>query len=329
MIAIGATGIGSLPGTDPTLALSMVFGEDLDTPYLPELPARGPGADMVGRAAARLVDLPVELSVGRWRLASHGGMDLRRANDFWRWGLDALQEVADGYAGPLKVALCGPWTLAAMLELPNGNVVLTDPGAVRDVHASQLEGAQALLGEIASRVPGAQPILQLDEPMLPAVLAGQVKSASGYSRLPAVAEQTAEQAFAEYVDGLDAPVVVHSCAADVPYAILQRAGVGAALVDAALITSAQYDAIGEAVDRGLQLVLGVLDPKQTPTPARVDAAAARAREIATIVAIPADRRAELLGISPACGLAGATAANALAITKATRQVAQQLRNQPE
>ena len=32
--------------------------------------------------------------------------------------VDVLEEVADGYQGPLKVQVCGPWTLLASLELP-------------------------------------------------------------------------------------------------------------------------------------------------------------------------------------------------------------------
>lgn len=38
-----ATGVGSLPGTDPAEALRLVFGELPDLPHLTELPARGPG----------------------------------------------------------------------------------------------------------------------------------------------------------------------------------------------------------------------------------------------------------------------------------------------
>lgn len=56
-----ATGIGSLPGTDIVEAVKYVFGELPALPHLPELPARGPGADMIGRSAAFLTDLPVEL----------------------------------------------------------------------------------------------------------------------------------------------------------------------------------------------------------------------------------------------------------------------------
>ena len=56
-----ATGIGSLPGEDMDAALALVFTELPDLPHLPELPARGPGADMIGRTASALVDLHVDL----------------------------------------------------------------------------------------------------------------------------------------------------------------------------------------------------------------------------------------------------------------------------
>ena len=60
-VAGAATGVGSLPGTEPAEAISMVLGELPDLPHLPELPARGLGADMIGRGAALLVDLPVDV----------------------------------------------------------------------------------------------------------------------------------------------------------------------------------------------------------------------------------------------------------------------------
>ena len=59
-----ATGIGSLPGTDIAEAQRVVLGELPDLPHLPELPARGPGADLIGRTAGLLVELPVELYAG-------------------------------------------------------------------------------------------------------------------------------------------------------------------------------------------------------------------------------------------------------------------------
>ncbi len=97
-----ATGIGSWPGTDVRAAIRATFddlGEPPQLPYLPELPARGPGADMIGRTAALLVDLPVDLQPSGWRLVDHPGRDLKRARSFLSEDLDTLAEVADGYTG--------------------------------------------------------------------------------------------------------------------------------------------------------------------------------------------------------------------------------------
>ena len=47
-----ATGVGSMPGTDPLETMRLVLGELPDLPFLAELPGRGPGADLTGRTAA-------------------------------------------------------------------------------------------------------------------------------------------------------------------------------------------------------------------------------------------------------------------------------------
>ena len=182
--AASATGVGSLPGTDPVEAMRLVFGELPDLPHLAELPARGPGADLTGRTAALLVDLPVELTPGGWRFTARPGRDLRRARGFLSADLDALAEVADGYAGPLKIQVCGPWTLAATIELIRSqDPALADPGALADLTASLAEGLAAHIAEVRERVPGARIVVQLDEPGLPAVIAGNVPTASGLNRV--------------------------------------------------------------------------------------------------------------------------------------------------
>jgi hypothetical protein len=56
-----ATGVGSMPGTDPREAAATIVGELPLLPHLPELPARGVGADMIGRTAGLLVDIAVEV----------------------------------------------------------------------------------------------------------------------------------------------------------------------------------------------------------------------------------------------------------------------------
>jgi hypothetical protein len=63
-----ATGVGSMPGEDIDGALAVVVEALQALPHLPELPARGPGSDLVGRTAGRLVDLHVDLQPSGWRL---------------------------------------------------------------------------------------------------------------------------------------------------------------------------------------------------------------------------------------------------------------------
>src|SRR5271157_5968741 len=181
-----------MPGTNPAEAMRVVVGELPDFPHLPELPDRGPGADLTGRTAALLVDMAVEVTPRGWRLAERPGRDLARARSMLSSDLDAFEEVLDGFRGPVKVQLCGPWTLAATLELSRTmNVALADPGAVADLTASLAEGAAAFAADVARRVPGARLVVQFDEPALPSALAGLVPTQSGLSRLAAVEDDTA------------------------------------------------------------------------------------------------------------------------------------------
>jgi len=195
-----ATGIGSMPGTDPAEAARVVAAELPDFPYLPELPARGPGADLVGRTAALLIDMPVETTPGGWRIAERPGRYMRVAHSMMSADLDAIEEVFAGYEGPLKISLCGPWTLAATIELARTlNPVLADPGAVADLTSSLAEGAAAHVAEVAKRVPGAQLLVQLDEPAWHSL--GDVD--------PALAGRTRERLWRELEDDRTAGAGAH------------------------------------------------------------------------------------------------------------------------
>jgi len=270
-----ATGIGSLPGTDAGEAVRLVFGELPDLPHLPELPARGAGADLLGRGATLLVDLPVELAAGRWTFTSR-----------------------------LKVQAAGPWTLAAGVELRSGHRVITDHGATRDLAASLAEGLRLHLAEVASRVPGARLVVQLDEPSLPAVLGGTVPTPSGWGTVravdPTVVQDTLRGVLGSAPEG---GRVVHCCAADVPIPLLQRAGADAVAVDAALLGDADHDMLGEAVDAGLALWLGVL-PSMDAT-ITLDSAREPIRRLWNTLGFPVSQLAADVVPTPACGLAGA------------------------
>src|SRR3954466_7475842 len=104
-------------------------------------------------------------------------MDVRGAREMLDSDLDALVPVAATHDGPLKVQLAGPWTLVAALQTEHGPA-LAAPGAVRDVTASYAEAVRAPLDEVRRRAPRAELILQLDEPSLPAVLAGSGPTSS-------------------------------------------------------------------------------------------------------------------------------------------------------
>ncbi len=316
-----ATGVGSLPGHDIQEAVSETFGELPDFPYLPELPGRGPGADMVGRAGALLVELPMELYSGRWRVAARGGAEMRRANDFMARDLDALTERGDGYRGPLKVQVIGPWTLAAGVELALGGLVLKDHGAVRDLAASLLEGVRGHVAEVKRRVPGAEVVLQLDEPSLPAVLGGRVPTSSGLYTYRSVAESRVRDTLRSFVEGAGAPVVVHCCAPEVPLRLIREAGVAGVAVDLGLVK--ELDPLGEAIDAGLTFYAGVVPAIASTAPAPATLAD-RLRRVWLDLGFPVELMNERAVLTPACGLAGSTPAYARAVLKACREAAQRL-----
>src|SRR5258708_37380 len=98
-----ATGIGSMPGADSGEAAAVVLGELPDFAHLPELPSRGVGADMLGRTAALLVDLAVEVVPTGYRVTARPGHDHRRAVDLVRWDLDAFEEAQERTGAKPKV----------------------------------------------------------------------------------------------------------------------------------------------------------------------------------------------------------------------------------
>jgi hypothetical protein len=319
-----ATGVGSLPGTDIAEAQRVVLGELPDLPHLPELPARGPGADLIGRSAGLLVGLPVELYAARWRAAGRAGLDLRRTLDLLERDLDQMTDQADGYTGPFKVQSAGPWTLAAEIDLPIGGRMLRDPGAVRDLTGSLAEGLAGHVAEVRARVPGASVVLQLDEPSLPAVLAGRVPTESGFSVLPPVESATAAESLRTVVEAAGVPVIVHCCAPGVPVDLVRSAGAAAVGLDLALVTD--LDPLGEALDAGLGLLAGAVPttvPDGGPPPSSAEVAD-RVRELWSRLGFPLSTVADQVVVTPACGLAGATAEYARAALRACREAGQRL-----
>jgi len=319
-----ASGVGSWPGTDVVDAVRTTFGElpEPHVPYLPELPARGPGADLIGRAAALLVDMPVDLQPVGWRLVDRPGRDLARAQAWLRQDLDVLAEVADEYAGPLKLQSAGPWTLAAGLYLPRLERAVVDAGACRDLVGSLAEGLARQVAEVRRLVPGAEVVVQLDEPSLPAVLTGALPTASGFGRLRAVEEQVVVDGISTVLEAVaDAGVlvtVVHCCADRPPVGLLARTGADAVSVDVSQLGRQEWEAVADAVEDGVALWAGAV-----PTSGALPGAGAVADAVWTPwrgLGLDVGRLSSVV-LTPACGLAGSTPADARAWLSRVRDAA--------
>jgi methionine synthase II (cobalamin-independent) len=299
------TGIGSMPGSDLEETVARIFDELPLLPHLPELPARGAGADMIGRGATFLADMAVEIQPSGWTLTAHPGRDQRRARDFLSRDLDALEAYAGGHTGAVKVQLAGPWTLAANLELPSGHRVVSDHGATRDLAESLVEGLRSHLADLRRRLPSARLVVQLDEPSIPAVLGARVPTPSGYGTAraiePSVVSQHLESVLAVVAAG---GRVVHCCAADIPIALLRGAGADALSFDLAAIGQRQDDALGEAVEAGVSLWPGVLPALDARI--SLDTAREPITKLWRNLGFPIEQLAGAVVPTPNCGLAGAS-----------------------
>jgi hypothetical protein len=317
-----ATALGPFPGAEPLEGARIVLSE-LTLPFLPELPARGVGADPVGRTAGLLADLHVEVATGVWRFVPRGGRDEQRARNALTTDLDALEEAADRYDGPFKVRIVGPWTLAASIELPRGEKALADNGAVRDIAASLAEGLTRHLADITRRLPRlSRLVVQVDEPLLPAVMAGELATASGWGRIRSFERAVVEDGLRRVLTaGGDTPGVwVGTGRLD--GALLRDAGARFIGLDGAVLDTVDEDDVGEAVDAGLGLLVACvpLDPPQhDPRPVM-----APVRNLWKRIGFPAGQLAGTVAVAPVDGLEGLDVSAVPGVLKRTVEAARYL-----
>ncbi|HSE71273.1 MAG TPA: methionine synthase [Nocardioidaceae bacterium] len=328
-MSLAATGIGSMPGDDAHAfdeALKVVLGELPDLPHLPELPGRGAPADMTGRALAVMAELGADLQPAGWRLTDAAGVDQRRARSLLAQDLDAVEEQTQGYSGRFKVQVAGPWTLAATVERPRGDRVLADHGARRELAQALAEGVREHVADVRRRIPGAEVVVQVDEPALPAVLAGQVPTASGFHRHRSVDHPQASPALEWVFSAIreaGALPLAHCCASDVPIDLLLGAGAGGVSVDLASLGPGGYDALAGALERGHTVLLGVV-PTREPATVSDKALTERAHRFLDMVGLDPAGVAGRLVITPSCGLAGASPAWARRALDLSARVARNL-----
>lgn len=329
-----ATGVGSWPGTAARSAAQVVVGELAGAlAHLVELPARGVGADLLGRAGALLIDVAIDTVPRGYRITARPGAVTRRAVSLLDEDMDALEEAWEtaglrGGGHAVKVQAPGPITLAAGLELANGHRAITDAGAVRDLTASLAEGVATHRAALSRRL-DTPVVVQLDEPSLPAALGGRLSGVTALSPVAALDEAVAETLLDTCAAALGDDVLLHSCAPELPWELLGRSGIGAMSVDAATLTAADLDGIAGFVESGRTVLLGVVAgtaPQRPPS----------AEQVATALVAVTDRlgfaRSALrdrIGVTPACGLASATPQWARTAIELARQAAEAFAEDPD
>lgn len=329
-----ATGVGSMPGTDDDAyfeAVRTVLGV-LEAPvgvgFVPELPHRGVAASMTGRSLAVVADLAADLQPDGWRLTGTGatsGVDHRRARSLLAQDLDTFEEISQGWTGTLKTQVAGPWTLAATVEKPRGDKVLSDHGARRELAQALAEGIGAHVADLRRRVPGADRlVVQLDEPALGAVLNAQVPTASGYGRHRGIDRPELATTLTGVIDAVaaaGAEAWVHSCAPGTPWDLVTAPGL---LLDLDVTTAAELDVVAEALESGRTVGLGVLpsvDPERDPGD---KGPAERLLRVLDMLGLDPELHREQVVVTPSCGSAGATAGWARRSLVLSRSVAENI-----
>lgn len=336
---IRSTGVGSLPGTSVRDAISLVTGEFPEFVFLPELPARGPGADMIGRAASLLGQVSDDFAVATtptgWRIGDLQGIDMRKAAAYWREDLETFEEFAHMATGEVKVQLAGPITLAASLELVRGERVLSDEGAVRDLVHAHREATALYLADVRRRLPKASIVVQIDEPAMDAALQGTIRTQSGWGKIWPLEEphvRVWHQELAEAIVAGGGTAWLHSCAPNWPIALARAAGYRGLSGDVSLLQDRDEDELAAAIEAGVQWVAGVIptqDAQLVSAPRTEAKAAASIRARYQRIGFPDSVLATSVVVTTSCGLGLTSQRAARVAISRTREVARVLNDMLE
>jgi len=267
-----ATALGPWPGSDPAEANRIIRGElgDPHLPFLPELPGRGVGSDAVGRTGSLLVDLAIDVQPHGWRLVDKPGKDAKRARSALSTDINVLADIAgaeDVSATEFKIQLMGPLSLAANLYLHNGERALLDYGARRDIAESLAAGVAEHLNRIATALPGARLVVQIDEPDIASVMAGTIPTASGYRTLRSISGEEVTGAWRVVIEALKSAGVVEAVVSvpeiEAPIERILAAGADGVAVPLKALTTRQWEQLAAAVEDGKRVWAGALPTSET------------------------------------------------------------------
>jgi 5-methyltetrahydropteroyltriglutamate--homocysteine methyltransferase len=329
-----ASGVGSWPGIAARQAAEVVVGELAGAlAHIVELPARGVGADMLGRAGALLVGVAIDTVPRGYRIVARPGVVMRRAISFLDEDMDALEEAWEtaglrNAGRVVKVQAPGPITLAAELELANGHRAITDSGALRDLAASLAEGVAVHRAQLARRLE-TPVVVQFDEPSLPNALGGRVAGVTSLSTVAPLDEAVARGLLDTCIQTVGGDVLLHCCAPGIPWNLLQDSSFKAISVDRSTLGAADLDGIGAFVESQRTVMLGVVAATAPHRPPSVEEVAATLVAVTDRLGFARSALRDRIGVTPACGLAGATPQWARTAIELARKVAEAFAHDPD
>lgn len=306
----------------------MVLGECPAHAHVPELPARGPHAEMIGRALGMVDDLGVDRQPTGWRLIDHPGLDQRRAAATLRDDLEIFAEAAQDFTGEIVLTTAGPWTAAALVELSRGTTVIADTGARRDLAQALGAGVAERATRLQRLVPTARVRVQLDEPMLPMVAEGRVRTASGFRRHRSIDQPELETTLSRFIDDVRATghraVTLHCCAPGFDPGLAGRIGADLAMDLSGDISGAVLDAVAAHLERDGMVWWGLAAtavPDRVPRPIMLRRHATRLIEA---LELPTERWLNQVVLTPACGMAGWSLHPAIGLIRTVAETARDL-----
>lgn len=317
-----ATSIGSLPHTDPRAAAAFVLERQPHLPAAPSLPNRSGAERMIPQAAWGIAGVVVHPD-GSLEL---DGTDLDPRAPVASPGIDgepfvglrAFLGAAAGRCGPIKLQLTGPVTLGVALL----NLGVPAARAFAVAGSSVRARARGLLAAAQAAAPGAPLVVFLDEPALTATM---------HPTFPLEPNRTIDLV-SSALAALEPHAItgIHCCGpADWRMVLAAGPQILSLPVDAAAVAHA--GALGAFLERGGRLAWGAV-PTSGPLGSNPDRLWQRlSAEWCALTQSGCDPlllRDQAL-VTPACGLALHSEAQADALVTLTNQVARRLQTQTQ
>ncbi|OKX83821.1 uroporphyrinogen decarboxylase/cobalamine-independent methonine synthase family protein [Corynebacterium glutamicum] len=281
---MGAYGLGELPGKSAAEAADIIQGETGDLLHIPQLPARGLGADLIGRTVGLLDMINVDRGARSWVMSTRPSRLTHLTGDFLDMDLDACEETWGTGVDKLKIQVAGPWTLGARIELANGHRVLSDRGAMRDLTQALIAGIDAHARKVAGRF-RAEVQVQIDEPELKSLIDGSLPGTSTFDIIPAVNVADASECLQQVFSSIEGPTYLNLTGQIPTWDVARGAGADTVQISMDQVRGNEHlDGFGETITSGIRLGLGITTGKDV-----VDELLERPRQKAVEVARFFDR----------------------------------------